>query len=175
MSKLKAFGAKGKNIMTNVITNGKPIALATVGVVGAQKFLDFKTMFPNVDPNKFFIKHEGAIKLGGVVLTLSMWKNCPEWLRWILIGVAIQGGIKATRQYTMNAAGTAFVEQIGAGKYDAEIAAAAREIQNAATEFPTSVAGTSMFNENNPSVNLIQNSQTGVAGMGMNDNESAYA
>lgn len=169
MGKLDLFKAKGKGLMQGVMSNGKPIVLATAGVVGAQKFLDFKTLFPNVDPNKFFIKHEGAIKLGGVIVTLSMWKNCPEWLKWVLIGVAIQGGIKATRQYTMNAEGTSFVNQIGAGQYDAEIAAAAKEIVNAANEFPTGVAGTSTGLENNPGVNLIQNSQTSVAGMGMDE------
>lgn len=178
MSKLKGLLGKGKGFMGSLVTEGTPIVLTTAGVIAGQKFLDFKTLFPNVKPDEFFIKHEGLIKLGGVVVTLALWKNCPVWLKWILIGVAIQGGIKAVRQYTMSDAGKAFVEQIGEGDYDTAIMDAARSIHSITNEFKTGVAdvemgakkfGTDMNKERNPAVDLVQYSNTGVSGMGMED------
>lgn len=168
MSKFAGLLGKGKGIAGNIMKEAKPIVLTTTGVIAAQKFLDFKTLFPNVDKEKFFIKHEGLIKMGGVIVTLAMWKKCPDWLKWVLIGVAIQGGIKAVRQYTMSDAGKAFVEQIGAGDYDQAIMDAANEIKGINEESKTGVAGTNFKKELNPSVNLVQYSNTGVAGMGMN-------
>lgn len=171
MSKFDLFKSKGKGIAAGAMAAAKPILMTTAGVVGAQKFMDFKTLFPNVSPDKFFIKHEGAIKVGAVVVTLAMWKNCPEWAKYLLMGVAIQGGIKAVRQYSMGDAGKAFIEQIGAGAYDEQIMALASDIKNATNEFPTGVAGSNMRFELAPSVDLIRNSSTGVAGMGISDSD----
>ena len=167
MSKFKGLLGKGKGIASNAMAVAKPILLTTGGVVAAQKFLDFKQLFPNVKPDNFMMKHEGLIKVGGVVVTLAVWKNCPEWVKYLLMGVAIQGGIKAIKQYTMNKEGKAFIDNIGAGKYDAEIEEAARQINALTTEFTTQVAGTNKRVELNPAVVLSNYSDTGVAGMGM--------
>lgn len=162
-----------KGMAKSAVANGKPIFLTTAGIIASQKFLDAKTFFPNVDPNKWFIKHEGAIKVGGVLVTLALWKKCPEMVKWLLIGIAIQGAIKETRVLTMSKEGKAFVDQIGAGEYDEQINSMAEEIKKMAeadisgitNNDYSSVAG----NDVNPSVLLMENSQTGVSGMGNDD------
>lgn len=174
MAKFELFKGKAKDFGKGAMDAAKPILLGTTGVIVGQKFLDFKTLFPNVSPDKFFIKHEGLIKMGGVIVTLAMWKKCPELLKWLLIGVAIQGGIKAVRQYTMNDAGKAFVEQIGAGNFDKDILALAAEIKNVTTQYPTGVGApmdtkVNQSLENNPAVNLNMNAATSVGGMGFGD------
>lgn len=174
------FKTAGKDVMKSA----QPILLGTAGVIAGQKFLDFKTLFPNVDPNKFFIKHEGVIKVGGVVVALAVFKNLPEWAKYLLIGVAIQGGIKAVRTYTKNPEGKAFVDQIGAGAFDAEINGLAAAVRNATNEFTTSVgademlmglgAGVDQYLERNPAVNLNRNAavSVGMNGMGIGEDES---
>lgn len=176
MAKFKGLLGKGKGVMKGAITTVKDVALITGGAIAAQKFLDFKTIFPNVDPNKWFIKHEGAIKVGAVVLTLAMWKKAPEWLKFVLWGIAVQGALKEIRTLTMNAEGKAFFDSIGAGAYDNEIKEAARNIEGITTEYQSGVSGeeqgvgtTDMRIQRDPAVTLSQNSQTGVSGMGMGD------
>ncbi len=176
MAKFDLFKGKAKDFGKGVMDNGKPILLGTAGVIVGQKFLDFKTLFPNVAPDKFFIKHEGAIKIGAIVVTLAMWKKCPDMLKWLLIGVAIQGGIKAVRQYTMNDAGKAFVDQIGAGNFDKDILSLAAQIKNVTTQYPTTVGApqdtkVNQALENSPAVNLNMNSATSVGGMGFSDSD----
>jgi hypothetical protein len=175
MAKFELFKGKAKDFGKGVMEIGKPVLLGTTGVIVAQKFLDFKTLFPNVTPDKFFIKHEGLIKVGAVIVTLAMWKKCPELLKWLLIGVAIQGGIKAVRTYTMGDAGKAFVESIGAGEYDKDILSLAAAVKNATNEFPTGVGSIAdILNpkvdqklEKSPAVSLNVNSSSGVSGMGL--------
>lgn len=172
MAKFELFKMKAKGFGQAAMQNGKPIIFGTVGVVAGQKFLDFKTLFPNVSPDKFLIKHEGLIKVGAVLVTLSIWKTAPEIVKWILIGIAIQGGIKAVRQYTTNDAGVAFINAIGAGNYDKDILSLAAQVKNATTEFPTSVGklldpAVDKRVEKTPAVSLNNNSASGVSGMGM--------
>lgn len=172
MSKFAAFKTKGKDLMKNTVEEGKPILFTTLGVVAGQKFLDFKTLFPNAKPDSMLIKHEGLIKAGGAAVALAMWgKNMSPMMRFLIMGVGIQGGIKAVRQYTMNDAGKAFVEQIGNTDYTSDINAAADKIIFAANTSDTSVAGPG----GDTSKVLQTYSNTGVSGMGMNDdyNEAA--
>lgn len=162
-----------KGIGKSAMETGKVLLPVTAGVIGAQKFLDAKTFFKDKDPNLWYIKHEGALKFGGVVITLAMWKKCPPMVKYLLYGVAIQGLIKEVRVLTTDTAGKTFVDQIGAGEYDAAITQMAQDIQNAANmngvdpitqNIYSSVAGIGMID---PTVSLINNAQTGVSGMGM--------
>lgn len=171
-AKFDLFKGKSKDLAKNAMTVAKPIVGVTGGVVVGQKFLDFKTLFPNMKPDNFLIKHEGMVKVGAVLVTLSLWKNAPEMVKWALIGIAVQGGIKAIRQYTTNDAGVAFINAIGAGDYNQQILDLAAQVKNATNEFPTGVGSPQdpKVNQNvekNPAVSLNVNSSSGVAGMGM--------
>lgn len=179
MANLKGLLGKGKGLAKNAGAQVVPIVAIGGGVIAAQKFMDFKTLFPNVNPDKWFIKHEGVVKIGAVIVTLAMWQKCPVWLKYVLWGVAVQGVIKATRQYTMGDAGKAFFEQIGRGDYDDAINKAAEDIKSLSNEFETGVSGEddelmSGVNkkvQRNPAVTLQMYSNTGVSGMGLVDSE----
>jgi len=174
MSKFAGFLGKGKGLMKNVGSEALPIIMTTAGVVVGQKFLDFKTLLPNAKPDSFFMKHEGLVKLSGAIIALAMFKKLPMPVRFMIAGIGVQGGIKAVRQYTMNDAGKAFMEQIGAdSQYNDEINAAADKILSfAANTSNTSVSGNGK--KLNTSNELRSNSQTGVSGMGADD-EFDYA
>lgn len=166
--KAKAGAKKhGKNFIANAKQPAMQIGLATAGVVAAQKFLDLKTIMKDQyakDPNSIFFKHEGLLKLGGAIITIAMWKNMPEWAKWLVIGVGIQGGIIAAREYTKNAAGESFVKQIGEAEYNEAINSLAAEIKSVAEESRTNVGDIEGARE------LSRNSNTGVGdigGMGM--------
>lgn len=168
MSKFAGLLSKGKGFGKGVMATAIPLGLTTAGVIAGQKFLDFKTIFPNVSPDKFFIKHEGLIKVGAVVVTLAMWQKCPEWLKYLLMGVAIQGALKAARQYTMNDKGEAFFEKIGAGEFNDEIAKATQDIIDFAANTSNTGVGKVMDAKPNDTSKILQtNSNTGVAGMGV--------
>lgn len=156
MDFLKMKG-KGKDLVKNAQTTVVPVALTLGGMIAGQKFFDFKKLFPNMDPNNFMIKHEGVVKVGAVVLALTMTggfgdknKKIPVWAQWMLFGLALQGGIKAVRTYTANDAGVAFVDAIGRQSTDAEMEAAANYVIDQARNHNTGVAG--------------RNHNTGVAG-----------
>jgi hypothetical protein len=166
-----------KNTGKKVWQEAQPILLGTAGVIASQKFLDFKKLFPNMDPTKPLIKHEGIIKVGGVLIALSMIKKVNPMLKYLLYGVAIQGGIKAVRTYTVNKeTGVSFVDQIGAGDYDAQIMSLAADVKTVANEFGTTVgtthSGVNRFWETNPAVALNINASTGVGSMGMGMDEA---
>ena len=177
-----------KGIAKNVMNDGKDILLIGGGIMAAQKFADFKTLFPNVDPNKVWIKHEGGIKFGAAMITLAVFKKLPQWAKCLIMGVAIQGLIKETRTLTMNAAGEAFVKQIGDGDYNQQINDLAEEIKNmsgadnnGANSRYSSVSGnnnngansrySSVSGNGGNAVLLDRNSQTGVSGMGTGDDD----
>jgi hypothetical protein len=183
MSKFAGLLGKGKGIVGAAWKGGiMPVGLIGAGMIASAKFLDFKTLAPNVDPNKWFMKHEGALKFGGVVITLAIWKKCPEWIKFILWGVAAQGFVKEVRTLTMNAEGKSFFEAIGNGGYDKDIEEAAKSINSLSEQYQTGVSGqeqgvegTNLKLEKNPVVSLSENSSTGVSGMGMGDMYSPYA
>lgn len=171
MSKFGAFKSKGKGLMKNVVSEGVPIIMTTAGVVVAQKFLDFKTLLPNAKPDAFYMKHEGLVKLGGAIIALAMFKKLPMPVRFLIAGIGVQGGIKAVRQYTMNDAGKAFMDQIGENNnYSDEINEAAAKILS----FAANTSNTSVSGPNTSNV-LKANSNTGVSGMGMNDDDDLAA
>lgn len=156
--------AHGKNFLVNAKTPAMQIGLATAGIVGAQKFLDFKDLMKDQyakDPNAIFFKHEGLIKVGAAVVTIAMWKNMPEWVKWLVIGIGIQGGIVAVREYTKDGTtGNSFVKQIGETQFNDAINSLAAEIKSVAEKSQTSV-GLEPNNSGNTSV--------GSEGMGMGD------
>lgn len=175
-----------KGFGKDLLHDGKDVLLIGTGIVATQKFADFKTLFPNVDPNKFWMKHEGGIKFGAALITLAAFKKMPGWLQCLVMGVAIQGGIKELRTLTMNEAGESFVKSIGDGDYNQQINDLAEEIKKAGMSGinPTSqgysaVSGVNptgqgysavsgMGGDGRPDAVLLnQNSQTGVSGMGM--------
>jgi hypothetical protein len=161
-----SFKGHGKHIMQEI----QPIALGTAGVIAAQKFLDFKTLFPNMAADNMLIKHEGLVKIAGVIVALSVAKKMNPMIKYALYGIAIQGGIKAVRQYTSNAEGTSFVTSIGVAEFDEQIKSLAAEVKTVANEFGTSVgAGVNRYWENSPAVALNKNAATSVGGMGMGD------
>jgi hypothetical protein len=166
-----------KGIAKSGMENGKAILPITAGIIGAQKFIDFRTIFPKVDPNEWYIKHQGGIKFGGALVTLAMWKKMPVIMKWLLWGIAIQGAIQETKTLTVNKEGKAFFDGIGAGEYNKEMEEMADNIKKLATERVSgpapitdnnysSVAG---MGANNPSVLLQMNSETGVNGIGSDD------
>jgi hypothetical protein len=162
------FKEKGKLAM---------MTAAEVGTVGVsmlvtKKFLDFNTLFKNQiakDPtyaDKWFIKHQGAIKFGAGIIAAIHVDN--PWLRLAFIGVAVVGFIEETRVLTTDKdTGESFFDKIGKGKgnyrvSDEELYQAAMMGQdnptdkyptfvgaeNPTTEYPTTVgAGWEMQNE----------------------------
>ena len=166
-----------KGILKSGFVTVKDVALVTAGVIGTQKFLDFKTLMPQADPTKFYMKHEGFVKVGGVVIVLGLWKKCPPLIRMLLIGMAVQGAIKEIRQMTMNEKGEAMFTQIGAESYDDAIRQMAEEIKKDA-----SLKGPSITDQYSTGVNgigrgaevmaLMNNSATtvsGISGIGMSN------
>lgn len=137
------------------ITIGE-VAVLTGGIVLTKKFLDARILFQKqiaADPTyaeKWFVKHQGAVKLVGGAAAACFIKN--PWLRMIAIGIAVEGAITEARVLTMNKeTGLSFFEQIGAednstSAIDEEMKAAAllaagvggREFTD---RFPTQVAG----------------------------------
>lgn len=164
--KAKASAKKrGKDIITNAKEPAMQIALATAGAIGTQKFLDFQTMMKDQyakDPNSFVFKHEGIIKVGAAVITIAAWKNMPEWLKWLVIGLGVQGAIKAVRTYTKDSAtNETKVPSIGAAEMDEAINSLAAEIKSVAEQERTSVGNLGVGE-------LSFNSSTGVGSvMGM--------
>lgn len=167
----------------NLSEPGAQMAVMTASILAAQKFADVKKIFPNVDPEKWYIKHQGLLKVGGVLITMAMWNKMPKEVRWILMGLAIQGAIQAAVQYTKGETGESFFQQIGNNNQriatDEEMEAAAKEILDATNQYPSGVAGvvTNMptgVGAGYGSQALEENATTGVAGMGMNGNFGGF-
>ena len=93
------------------------ISVLTGTIVLTKKFLDFNVLFKNkiaADPtfaNKWYIKHQGAIKLVGGALAAAHVDN--PWLKLLFIGVAIEGAITELRTVTTDDAGVSFFDKIG--------------------------------------------------------------
>jgi hypothetical protein len=169
---IKKHIAHPKDIIGNAKQPAMQIALATAGTIGAQKFLDFQTLMKDKyakEPDSFIFKHEGAIKVGGAIIAIAAWKTMPEWLKWLVIGIGVQGAIKAVRQYTKDDKGETKVPQIGAAEMDEAINSLAAEIKSVAEKERTSVGNISDIGASE----LQFNSATGVGGvMGMGMDES---
>ena len=167
---VKKHIAHPKDFLNNAKDPAMKIALATAGTIGAQKFLDFQTLMKDKyakDPNNFIFKHEGLIKVGGAIVTIAMWKTMPEWLKWLVIGLGIQGAIKAVRTYTKDDTGNSKVPQIGAGEMEEAINSLAAEIKSVAEQERTSVGASNELAFN--SATSVGSSSMGM-GMDMNMN-----
>ena len=116
------------------ITAGE-VAVITGGIILTKKFLSAKTLFKNQiekDPtfvDKWYMKHEGAVKVGIGVVAASLIKN--PWLKMVAIGFAIEGAITEVRYLTTDkTSGASFFDAIGMGEssIDAEMLAAAKAV-----------------------------------------------
>lgn len=131
------------------------IGVITGSIIITKKFIDARTLFAKqieADPtyaDKWYIKHQGAIKLVGGALAASYIKN--PWLKMVCIGIAIEGAITEARVLTTNkSTGLSFFEQIGAPteqELDQEMLEAAKRMNGAndtedlMTERQSAVAG----------------------------------
>lgn len=95
--KLDTLKSSGKDFMNNAKAPAMMGALIVGGAIGSQKFLNVETWMKNADPNAFYVKHQGGIKALVGIATLAAWKNCPDWAKWLIMGVIVQGLIQETR------------------------------------------------------------------------------
>lgn len=151
-SKFKSIAKRGAMTVAEVAVVGGSMLLTT-------KFLDFETLFKDQiakDPtykDKWFIKHQGAIKLVAGATAAAYVKN--PWLKLLFIGVAANGFIQEVRVLTAKDDGTNFFNQIGNSEMDQKLLAAANDNRNGTTyvaaksnESPTYVAkGMDIMNE----------------------------
>lgn len=130
------------------------ITVGEIGVMGGsmiitKKFLDARILFAKqieADPtyaDKWYIKHQGAIKLVGGAIAASMIKN--PWLKMVAIGIALEGFVTEAVVLTKNKdTGVSFFEKIGAeSTIDEEMLEAAKQISTSGfgDRFDSTVAG----------------------------------
>lgn len=113
---LSTLKSSGKDFMKNVQAPAMMGGLIAAGAIGSQKFLDLKTWMKDAPPDAFYIKHQGAIKAGAGIVSLAMWKGAPDWAKWLIMGVIIQGIIQEARQLTSGS--DLELPSIGAGDED---------------------------------------------------------
>jgi len=131
--------AKGKEVMKRGVEYGGATALIAGGMIVSSHVFSFKKLFKNAPADAWYIKHEGALKLGLGVGALALFGHKMQpWMKWLVIGVAVHGAIVAARQYTTNEAGVAMFDPIGRSSTDEEMEAAARRV---AGDSGSSVAG----------------------------------
>lgn len=114
------------------ITTGE-VAVMGTSMILTKKFLDARVLFAKhieKDPafaDKWYIKHQGAVKVVGGAIAATMIKN--PWIRMIAIGIALEGFITEARVLTTNKeTGVSFFESIGTADIDAEMLQAAKAI-----------------------------------------------
>lgn len=128
--------AKFKSIGKKTFMTAAEVGVIGGGMIITKKFLDARTIFAKQiekDPSfaeKYFVKHQGAVKLiaGGAAATMV--KN--PWLKLVFIGVALEGFISEARTLSTNkTTGVALFESIGAEKtdIDREMLEAARAVR----------------------------------------------
>lgn len=136
-----------KDFMGSAMTNGKIIGLTAAGAIVAQKMLDLEAIGAKAGlaADNPIIKHQGAVKVVAVIAANHfLAKKMPDPVKWLLIGVGIQGALQEIRVI----AGGDKVPQIGKDieNLDEQMREAAKEIKNAmhgnpTNEYPTSVSG----------------------------------
>lgn len=159
-----------------------------IGVVGtsmllSQKFLSFDELFKDkiaADPtykDKWFIKHQGAIKFAVGVLAAVHIPN--PWLRLVAFGVAANGLVQEIRVLTTKEDGTERFEKIGETDFDKRLRQAAESVRGPLSQkYPTQVAGPlgteyltqvarpiDLMNDNYSSVGYVMERGMGVAMM----------
>jgi len=75
------------------------IAIIAAAMLGSRKFLSFESFFKNMKPDSMWIKNEGLIKVGLAAILIPMVRN--EYLKAALLGIGLEGGVKAIRRFTM--------------------------------------------------------------------------
>ena len=134
-----------KDFGQTAMHNGKIVGLLAVGTVASQKFLDFGALAErfklNVSPDNALIKHQGAVKLVGGIAALHIWgKKMPDWAKWLIIAVMLQGGLQELNTLTGGKSG-----QVGDKDLNEQMKDAASEIEKAMSgvtdQYTTSVAG----------------------------------
>lgn len=130
------------------------VALLSGSMILSAKFLSFKELFKDkiaADPkyaDKWYIKHEGAIKfLIGV--GASVYISNP-WLRMIAIGVAITGFIEEARAFAQGE-GPNVIPQIGKSSIDQQLDELARRYNQSTSgvisQYSATVAGASLIDQ----------------------------
>jgi hypothetical protein len=171
--KAKSKGGKKGDLMNTAKMTGMEIAVMTGGVIAAQKFGDFKTIFKDQyakDPNAFLFKHEGLIKVGAAIFAYHNSKNASDIVKQLIIGVGIQGAIVQVRAMTKDSAtGKSIVDQIGAEGYDEAMNALSEEVKNlsVAEQNRTTVSGPEQVFDSNTSVSGVSS-----VGMGVDDTDN---
>lgn len=164
---LSTIKASGKDFISNAKTPAVMGGLIAGGAIASQKVLSFKTWMPNADPNAFYIKHEGGVKAVAGIATLAMWKGAPDWAKWLIMGVIVQGAIQEARVLSNNN-----LPQIG--ETDDEIMQqAASELLDGkmngriTDEYNSMVAGMGANDDDDDNDDITQQYPTMVAGMGV--------
>jgi hypothetical protein len=163
-----------KNFGQAAVSNGKMIGFTTIGIIASNELLDLRKYADklNIQADNFIVKHQGGAKALGVIFVLYKWgKKMGDFLKFILLGVGIQGAIQEARTLSGDK-----LNQIGSPEMDNMLKEAAEKIKNMSgapnptNEFPTMVAG--MGNmvdrqlEIRPDIRLMTDAMTTVAGMG---------
>ena len=117
------------------LTAGEAAAIGT-GMILTKKFLDARVLFEKqiaADPTyaeKWYIKHQGAVKIAIGVTAAALIKN--PWIKMFAIGLAVEGFITEARVLTTNKDGVAFFDSIGnsdQSQIDQEMIEAAKQTQ----------------------------------------------
>ena len=169
--KFKSFGKDAGHIAMEA-------GLVAGGAILTAKFLDFETLWEKkieADPtyaDKWFIKHQGAVKAGiGIAGGAMFWNKLPNWGKALLLGLVVQGAVQEVGTLATDKDGVKFFNPIGRnGNGGADLTALNKLLEDAAamngmnptTEFPTNVSGPNA----NPAVDLTMDASTAVSGMG---------
>lgn len=152
----------------------KDVAIIGGGMILTKKFLDAKVLFAKQiekDPayaDKFYIKHQGALKLIGGSLAAGMVKN--PLLKLALVGVAIEGFISEARTLSTNKDGVAMFESIGdSSEVDQEMLEAASTVKGFGEDYGTMVSGETdlMDYKQSATSGLTNDYGTMVSGIGL--------
>lgn len=161
-----------KKIGKNAGNVAMDLGAVTVGTLATAKFMNFEQLFPNMDKEKFLIKHQGGVKAGAAFIILSMFGDkMPGWAKMLVLGVAVEGAIREVRVLTTGESGVSMFSQIGQNEAatDAQIDAAARQIT---TQFLPGVAGNEYDQmEWNRETAVGGRNDIYVAGMGQSDSK----
>lgn len=161
--------ASSKNFMNNIKEPAMDAGLIAAGLIGSNQFLSLQDIMKDQyakDPNAFYFKHEGAIKVLLPLITIGMWKTMPRPVKMILIGVMVQGAIQELREVTKDSSGTSKVKQIGDTDVNKALEGLAAEIKSVAEQSRTNVGG--------PEARYNSNTSVGNGGMGMGEDLVMY-
>jgi hypothetical protein len=152
------MGFSIKGATKSVMTEGKTVVIVLAGALASRKFLDFDTMFATQPADGYLRKHQGAIKFLGATIATGFVKN--KMVKELLMGVALEGGIKAVRTY----GGGNFFQPLGEedmGGADAEL----QELLNGADDDSLLGSVNNQYAASVAGADLTANSSNAVSGM----------